>query len=324
MTFERLPAYSGATVPEFDRLPARERERNQLPRAGTPSWVRKSGKPMRNIAFASVLLALCGCQAVQRQNVAPQSPAHRIVSLMPSFTEDRCAIGARRQIVGVSEFSNDVPCANGLPAVGNATSIDAERIVKMRADAVVGIPAQRSLTEPVRRAAIRTEFLADDSFDDIFADIEALGRLSGHDRQARALNDSLKARTRRLQRSVSMAKAPSVFVVIQAQPVWTVGPKSFVATLVSLAGGRNAVTDLSQPYAQYGAESLVRLQPDVIVATRDSGLTYVLNRQPWRSLRAVRLKRVYVLSDDALLLRPGPRYNEGLTWLIERFKQQPI
>jgi ABC-type Fe3+-hydroxamate transport system substrate-binding protein len=43
-----------------------------------------------------------------------------------------------------------------------------------------------------------------------------------------------------------------------------------------------------------------------------------LHAPPWNALRAVRAGRVYLLDDAAILERPGPRYNDGLAWLIAR------
>jgi iron complex transport system substrate-binding protein len=109
-------------------------------------------------------------------------------------------------------------------------------------------------------------------------------------------------------------------VVLQAQPIWTVGPQSYISTLLQMAGGRNAVSALPRSYAQYSAEALLRTQPDAIVAGSDVHLESVLDREPWRSLRAVREKRVFILKTPDILERPGPNYNEGLSWLIEHLR----
>ncbi len=272
-------------------------------------------------ACAAVLLAASCCACAGSPQRAASGPAHRIVSLMPSLTEDLCALGARPQIVGVSEYSQDIPCVKGVPQVGNASSIDTERILSLHADAVAGIPAQRLLTEPVRRAGIPVRFFPDDTYAEIFSDIVGLGRLSGRSAQASRLVADLQARTGALRRAEHFRRRLSVFVVVQAQPIWTVGPHSYIAQLIALAGGSNAVQSLPRPYAQYSAEALVRLQPDVVIAPSDSGLRLALDREPWRSLRAVETKRVYFPADDSILVRPGPRYNEGLQWLIERLQQ---
>ena len=273
------------------------------------------------VAAIALTLPACathtGAQAPAAATAAP--PAHRIVSLIPSLTDDLCAIGAAKQLAGVSQYT-DAPCAKSLPVIGNFSSVDTERIVQLHPAVAVGIPAQRFMTASLRRAGIRTVLLKDDSLADLYGDISQLGSLSGRSSQAASLIASLKARTAQLQASEHFKRRPTVFFVEQAQPVWTVGPQSYIATLIDLAGGRNAVPSLPQAYAQYSPEALLRLQPDAIVATADAHLNAVIAREPWRSLHAVREGNVFILTDADILVRPGPRYNEGLAWLIAHLR----
>lgn len=247
---------------------------------------------------------------------SPQSP--RIVSLVPSLTEDLFAIGAGKQVVGVSQYTDYPAAAAKLPQVSSYSSLDAEAIVKLHPDLVVGITAQANLVADLRRAGLRVVLMNNDSFDDIFADLTLLGSLSGHGREAIALNGRLRARTAELIRRVPSGAAPRCFVVVGVAPIFTVGDRSYIAQLLRLAGARNAASGLDQAYARYSPEALVALQPDVIIADRASKIGSVLDRTPWNALRAVESKHVYVLDNDDLLERPGPRYNEGLAWLIAR------
>jgi len=262
------------------------------------------------------LIAVCACAGAQ-----PALPvrAHRMVSLMPSFTEDLCAVGARGEIVAVSKYSQDIACAAGLPVVSDYAAVDTERVVALRSDLVVGIPAQSALVSPLRRLRIPVLLLPNDSFASIFTNIARLGSLTGHERNASRLIGGLKARTARLVASERFSRRPSVFFVVQALPLWTTGRSSYITSLLKLAGATNAV-QAAQAYLQYSAEALLARQPDAIVAASDAGLAGVLNREPWRSLRAVRAHRVYILGNAALIVRPGPRYNEGLSWLIDRLR----
>jgi ABC-type Fe3+-hydroxamate transport system substrate-binding protein len=249
---------------------------------------------------------------------ADSAVSPRIVSLVPSLTEDLFAIGAGNQVVGVSQFT-DYPAATAkLPRISSYSSVDAEAIVKLHPDLVVGITAQASLVADLRRAGLRVVLMNNDSFEDIFADLSLLGVLSGHGRGAIALNGRLRARTAELIRSVPSGAGPRCFVVVGVAPIFTVGDKSYIAQLLRLAGARNAASGLNQAYARYSPEALVALQPDVVIADRASKIASVLDRTPWNALRAVKNKRVFVLENDDLLERPGPRYNEGLSWLIAR------
>jgi ABC-type Fe3+-hydroxamate transport system substrate-binding protein len=61
----------------------------------------------------------------------------------------------------------------------------------------------------------------------------------------------------------------------------------------------------------------LRRQPDLLVADAATNLGAVLDREPWRSLSAVRLRHVYPVDPD-IIERPGPAYNRGLQWLVDR------
>ncbi len=237
---------------------------------------------------------------------------------MPSLTETLFAIGAGPQVVGVSQYTDYPPQAATLPVVSSFASIDAERVLRLAPGVVVGIEAQAARLADVRRLGIVPTLVPDDSFDDIFVDIDVLGRVSGHAAEARALAGRLRARTAALVARVPKNDRPTCFVVIGTAPIFTVGDRSYIAHLISLAGGRNAARDLRSAYGRYSEEALLRAQPDAIVADRASGVASFLGRPPWNALRAVRNHRVYILDDAALLERPGPRYNDGLAWLIEK------
>ncbi|HET9031169.1 MAG TPA: helical backbone metal receptor [Candidatus Aquilonibacter sp.] len=246
-------------------------------------------------------------------------PAPRLVALVPSLAEDAFAVGAN--VVAVSKFTNDSPQAAALPTVADFASVDVETIIRLHPDVVIGIPSQARLTEPLRRAGIRVVLMPDDSFADIFADLRAVGQLSDRSAEAEKTIASLRRQTAVLQASVKRGPRPSVFFALGTGPIWTVGPHSYLATLIRIAGGRNAAGDLPAPWGEYSEEALLRAQPDVIVAGHETNLQSVLGREPWRSLRAVREGHVFTVSDDRIanaLYRPGPRYNEGLRWLIER------
>jgi iron complex transport system substrate-binding protein len=268
--------------------------------------------PLRALALLTVLaVSACAPAAPIRDDVP-----RRIVSLMPSLTEDLFAIGAGAQVVGVSSYTDYPPAAAALPVVADFASADAERIVQLHPDVVVGIASQTAPAADVRRAGIRTVLLRDDGFEDIFRDIEALGLITGRVDAARALSDRLRARTTALMRSVrKRPQRPRVFVVLGVGPIYTVGESSYVGKLISLAGGADAAR-IADAYGAFSAEALLAVQPDVLVADSTVGLQSVLDRPPWNALRAVREGRIAYLPDPAILERPGPRYNDGLAWLI--------
>lgn len=265
---------------------------------------------------AAALLAGCAARSTADRAAAANS-ATRLITLVPSFADDAYAIGAGPLLVAVSSYT-DAPQATSLPRVADASSVDDEAIVALRPTVVVGIPAQARLTEPLRRAGVRVVLLADDSFASIFENLRRIGALTGHAREAEITIARLRRDTMHLHaRTVSFVRHPSVFVVLGSGPIWTAGASSYISTLIDLAGGTNAADDLHMAYGVYSAEALVRRQPDMLVADAAVHLSGALDREPWRSLSAVRLHRVYDV-DPKIIERPGPAYNEGVRWLLNR------
>jgi iron complex transport system substrate-binding protein len=287
VTYRRLPAYSGATVPELHRVPvASAQERRFVSRTRLPV-----------ILLAAVVLVA------------------RIVSLIPSLTEDLFALGAGSTVVAVSEYTDYPPPARKLPRISTAFNVDAERVVALHPDVVLGIPSQAGMAAPLVRAHLRVELIRNDTFDDIFTTLTRLGKLLGRETAASALERRLRAQTTALLRSVNERRHPRVFVVLDTTPLYTAGKGSYINTLLEMAGATNVAT-IRTPYAQYSAETVVADQPDLILADRNAGFDRVLQNEPWRSLRAVKNGNVAYIPKDQALLRPGPRYNEGLKWLI--------
>ena len=272
---------------------------------------------IRTVLFL-LFAALVACAApAQRTNVAPAD--RRFVALVPSLAEDLYAIGAGNRVVGVSQYTGVAPAS--IPRVADFQSVATERIVALHPDVVVAIPSQDRLLEPLRHAGINVVLISDDTYDDIFSGIRTLGELSGRNAEAQNEIAKLKAETAQLQLlAQTFHRRPSVFFALGTGPIWTAGPSSYIGHLIALAGGADAA-QLSQPWGQYSEEALVRVQPDAIVSANEVHLRAVLDTEPWRSLHAVREGHVFTITDSTIvnaLYRPGPRYNEGLRWLIER------
>jgi iron complex transport system substrate-binding protein len=316
---QQLPADSGATVPDSHRLPAHADNAALLRgRIGVPAY--RSAVILRLCALAALVTALaaCGYRTTTVKTIAVvNGPVKRVVTLVPSMAEDLFAVGAGNAVVGVSAYSDAPAQAKQLPQIATFASISSERIVALHPDLAVGIVSQDRLVADLRRAGIPVLLLHDDSYADIFNNLTALGTVTGHAAEATAFVRQLHARTAAILRTVKPnARKPSVFVVLGTAPIFTVGRGSYIDALIAMAGGRNAAADIAAPYARYSAEALVARQPDVLIADPDIHLNDVLNRAPWTSLRAVREHHLYVLPDAAILERPGPRYNDGLAWLV--------
>jgi len=202
------------------------------------------------IAALAALVALGSCASGAAG--AAEHSVRRVVSLIPSLTEDLFAVGAGDRVVGVSAYS-DYP-----PRAKNAAGRVVVRRGRCRTDrgaapdVVVAIPSQQGPGPRyhARRNPAGTLFATIRS-PDVYANLHGIGVLVGRARQADALIVRLRARTAALTRArPRRARRPAVFVVLGTAPIFTVGRGSYIASLLELAGARNAAGDVQAPYAR--------------------------------------------------------------------------
>jgi iron complex transport system substrate-binding protein len=144
---------------------------------------------------------------------------------------------------------------------------------------------------------------------DIFRGITSLGRLTGRDSAATAVAASMHRELDTVREAVAGRPSPSVFYVVYTDPPMTAGPRTFIAQLISLAGGRSIYTDSSRLWPNVAMEEIVRRDPDIIVVPVGDSTTTTLDRMRqltgWRQLRAVRTGHV-VTVPDAVVNLPSP------------------
>jgi ABC-type Fe3+-hydroxamate transport system substrate-binding protein len=234
----------------------------------------------------------------------------RIVSLSPALTEDLFAIGAGPDVVGVDAFSNRPAPARALPRVGGMRDVNAEAILALRPDVVVGIPYEAVHLADVARGGVRTETLPlDDLHDDLYA-IERLGVLTGHVAAAQHTVWSIRARLAAIASSARRTRRLSAFVSLGG--MGTAGGGSYIDELLGLANLQNVTGRVRRPWLRFSPESLLHAQPDVIVVP---DTTPPLTGEPWSRLAAVRAGRIVRVPEDDLL-RPGPRVADVLADLL--------
>jgi len=304
-------------------------------RTGDPA----AARPARRAALPALAVALLGLAAASLVPgyFARKGPAggaarrvERIVSLSPSTTETVFALGLGAKLIGVSSACDWPPEASRLPRMGDYGGPAVEKILAARPDLIVlsGRQMENQMSD-FRRSGLPVYFAPDGSVEEIAAGFEELGRLAGAAEAGRKLSAELRAafaaaraRTARL----AGPERPRVYVEISYDPVFAIGRDNFVDELVRAAGGANVLGSLGEGYFQPAVESIIRLDPEVIVLTSMTPdgppaaqfAAQVARRPGWSGLSAVRHGRVWADLSPDLLLRPGPRLAEGLERLGAR------
>jgi iron complex transport system substrate-binding protein len=245
----------------------------------------------------------------------------RIISLAPSVTEILFAIGAGPQVVGVTTFCNFPPEAEALPEIGgfSARTISVEAIVDLQPDLVIaGAASQLAVVEALEPLGIPALVLDPANLEAVFANIEQLGTITGHEDEAAATVADIRTRMDAVAATVATIPAeerPEVFWEVFDEPLMTAGPNTFIGQLIDLAGATNVFADASEDYPQISAEAIVERDPSVIMGpdSHADKLTpeLVAARPGWGEITAVKTGQIYLLDGD-MSSRPGPRLADAL------------
>jgi len=242
------------------------------------------------------------------------TPAQRIVSLAPHATELLIAAGAGSRIVGTVAAWNGAPDARGIPNVGDARTLDLERIVALAPDLIVTWPytvAAQVETLAARGAAV---FVTNPiTIDGIATDIERLGTLAGTETQAQAAAAGFRERVARLRARHPAAPPIRVFYQVWNAPMYTIGGRHLVSEAIRVCGGENIFAALALPAPGVSVEAVLAAQPWAIIAGGDGGSrpAWLDDWKRWTTVPAVANGALFTVNAD-LLHRPGPRFVDGV------------
>ena len=278
--------------------------------------------------------------------VVPEGP--KIVSLLPSATEIVYALGLGERLVGVTHECDFPPSArekphltaSTLPHAANAGEIDrhvraslhsGSSLYALDSTLLESLAPDLIVTqelcevcavsyEIVARAAKRLRgdprivSLEPSSLDDVYANIETVGELTGRSEAATDLVATLRARADRLAERVVGRPRPRALVL-----EWTDPPMSgghWTPGLIELAGGEALLANPGANSQVIAWDAIVAADPDIIiVAPCGFGMPATLvaidemaaSVPAWATLRAVVGHRVYAIDGNAYVNRPGPR-----------------
>jgi iron complex transport system substrate-binding protein len=237
------------------------------------------------------------------------SPAQRVVSLVPAVTDMIIEVGAAGRLIARTQFDNDPQLAS-LPSTNNALTPSLEWLTTLQPDLVISWLDQpsRSTVERLVTLGIPVYSARTGSIDDVVRTARDLGRLLGVPRQVDSTVTRLQAGLDSVRASVAGHPPTSILFLIAVQPPMAAGDSTFVGELIRLAGGKNVIADVGALWPQISVEEIIRRQPDVIVLSHEqrTDVLPALRTMPgWRELKAVREGRV-VRVDPDVFSRPGP------------------
>lgn len=221
----------------------------------------------------------------------------RIVTLAPHLAELVFTVGGGDSLVGVSSYTDYPDAAASLPVVGDAFSVDQERLVLLEPDLLLawesGTPAR--VVDELRERGFRVETIVTRGLDDIAAAIEQIGELTGHRTRAKAAAEDFRNGLGQLAERYRESKPIGVFYQVSNRPLYTINGDHYVSELIDICGGRNVFADLRNLAPLIDVEAVLSRNPEVMFASADSPPDAFSVWKRWPDLAANRYENYFFL-----------------------------
>jgi cobalamin transport system substrate-binding protein len=250
------------------------------------------------------------------KEVEIDAPPSRIVSLSAAHVEVLYAIGAGDQLVAGDLFSDCPAAAAELEHLDSFTP-SVEAITALEPDIVFLFYDPGGLRDSLEGAGVNPYMLnTPESVSDVLDQIEQVGQITGHLKEARDYVAGMDARIDEIVAGLPDTETPTVFHELDNQ-LFTVGPGSFVGDLYDILDAQNVAEETGEAYPQMSAEAVIAGAPEVIIlADEEEGenAETVAARPGWDTIPAVQNGRIYPVDPD-IFNRPGPRLTTALETL---------
>jgi iron complex transport system substrate-binding protein len=254
----------------------------------------------------------------------------KIVVLSPSATEMVFAIGAGKQVAAVDDNSN-YPAEAPRSKLSGFTP-NAEAIAEKAPDLVVISNDTNKISDQLAKLKIPVYLAAAaKTLDDTYRQLGELGRLTGHVDEATDVAERMKGDIAKLVKDLPQrSKKPTYYYELDPT-YYTVTSKTFVGSLLAMAGLENVADPADADgakggYPQLSQEALIKANPDFVFLAdtkccKQSAAT-VKARTGWAGVGAVRGDRIVALDDD-VASRWGPRAVDLVRAIVEATAKVP-
>ena len=253
------------------------------------------------LAVMAAIVVVVACA----ENEAPPpatTSAQRIVSLAPNLTELVYTVGAGKQLVAVSAWSDFPREVLNLPVVGDAFTVDQEQLALAKPDLILvwetGTPAH--VIDELRAIGYRVVSIRTSELDDIADAILQIGELTGHQEKAGKAALAFRNELQSLRDKFASLAPIRVFYQVAARPLYTVNNEHYISELISVCGGNNIFKDLSDLAPTVDVEAVVDRDPEVMLASTDAGDDAFIEWERWPGMAANKIGNQYLLPADEI------------------------
>jgi iron complex transport system substrate-binding protein len=254
----------------------------------------------------------------------------RIISLAPSNTQILFAIGAGDKVVGVTDYDNYPYNFSAWITAGNMTSIggystpNKETIASLQPDLILATPINDVDVVTLRSLGYSVLVINPASINGVLHDIALIGNATGNQAGATSLADKINSQINSITSKIAAAniqEKPKVYYEIWDDPLMSAGGTTWINDIINKVGAINIFANETQQYPTVSSESIVQMNPDVILLPSSMGTgtitpDSVKARSGWNTINAVKNNRIVVIDGD-LFAEAGSRIGEQVSAIAQ-------
>ena len=260
------------------------------------------------------------------REIVLDQPASRVIALSAADCENLYAIGAGDLLVGRGEYCNYPEEVLELPAVQSGENMNLEEILALEPDVLLMSTMGQTKEQVQALEDNGVKVVVSDAADieGVYASLAVLGQLTGHEEEAAAVEDGMKAVFEEL-REKAEAAGETKTVYFEVSPLeyglWTAGEGTFMNEIAEMVGLKNVFADVTG-WAEVSQEQVLEANPDIIVTIAmyfGEGPTpeeEIAGREGWDQVAAVQNGAILNLQNDELS-RPAVRLADGARMLFD-------
>ncbi|MBS4534101.1 ABC transporter substrate-binding protein [Clostridium sp. D2Q-14] len=238
----------------------------------------------------------------------------KIVSISPSNTEILFALGLGDKVIGRDNYSNYPEEAQDIEVVGDYDGPNTEAIIDLDPNVVF---AFRSIPEDIKQlleaSEIKLVVFNSSSIDDVFKSIETIGQITNVKEKSDEVIDNMKNEREEIITKLKDVKSKKVF--IDLGDFYSVGPDSFIDSMLQEINASNIASDADTPYPQLSLEKVIEANPDIYISTFTSAED-IKKLEGIQAIDAFKNDDIVEITsgtpENDIIQRPGPRVIDGL------------
>ncbi|TXK85004.1 ABC transporter substrate-binding protein [Paenibacillus sp. N3.4] len=264
-----------------------------------------------------------------QEMVLKEKPQH-VVLLNTEIQELYYQVGGQASGVATAPGIPVPEAAKNTVKVGQINQVSMEKVMSLKPDLIIGQSVfHASLKDSFAAAKVPFALVDIKSYEDIKAAAEFFGKIAGKEAETQAAIALTEQKMQNIIRKLPQQNPKFAMITIMPMGISVQKNSTLsldVAKRLKLINVAESMPAGKMPSAApYSLEKLVELDPEylffIVHGTEEYGkekLTSDLESNPaWRSLKAVKEKKIYFLPSELFVSNPGFNYDQSLSYLAK-------